>query len=111
MTYQLTAPNADTVSFIGSESDPAHRAWIIYGTAYTDDEALVPYAERQGYTVATVDGIPPVYAAAVARLDAYPTKYKNPLVDGADPDSRFIYDGPDGTPIDIRDVISGVTTI
>lgn len=111
-SYKLKAPNPDHVGFIGSESDPLRRTWIVFGVGYTDSPEVVEYARRIGYTVTGGPKPTDDYASAVANLEAFPKKmrrYGTP--DGADPDSAFRFTGLDGhTLIDVRDIIAGRPT-
>lgn len=105
---KITAPNTDGVSFIGGEFQQP-RVWVIFGTGYTTSDAVTAYAVRAGYATEEVGGIPDEYTAQVARLEAYPGRLGNGLVDGADPNAVFMRDGHDGNPVDIRDILTGTT--
>lgn len=108
-TYKLTAPN-DVTCVIGNRHTPA-PLWMILGRAYTDSEAVLAFAERQDYAVEEVPEVPGVYLEQAARLNAYPGKPQNLAQDGANPDQKYLFTGPDGhTQVDIRDIIHGRVT-
>lgn len=111
--YRMTAPDpaeAAVISMLGKgmPADPA-RVLLIFGVGYTDSEAAKSYATRKGYTVDKVDEIPTEYTEQCARLDAWPYHgiFTNPTIDGTDPNSKYYYPGPDGTTVDVRDILSG----
>lgn len=110
MIYKLTAPN-DITGFVGGHLEHDRRVRIILGVAYTGDQELARWAEARGYTTEIVDRVPDDYLDARARLEAWPTEISGFAADGADPDAKYRFTGPDGqTQIDIRDVINGVVT-
>ena len=109
MPYKLTAQN-DVTCVIGDRhsSDPL---WMILGRAYTTSEAVVAFAERQGYAVKEVPSIPAVYLEQAARLTAFGVRVNAGAADGADPEQKYRVTGPDGhTQVGIRDIISGRVT-
>lgn len=108
--YRLTAPN-DVTCVIGNRHTST-PLWMILGRAYTDSEAVLAFAERQGYDVSEVPEIPSFYLEQAARLNAYPGITVNAGgADGADADAKYMITGPDGhTQVDIRDIISGRVT-
>ncbi|WP_404475134.1 hypothetical protein [Microbacterium aerolatum] len=108
--YKLTVPN-DVTCVIGDRHSPT-PLWMISGRAYTNSEAVVAFADRQGYDVAEVPAIPAVYLEQAARLNAYPGVPMNAGAgDGANPEQKYLFTGPDGqTQVDIRDVIAGRVT-
>ncbi len=124
--YHLLTPNADHLGILGDRTHPTARCRIIFGVGYTEDSRLVDYARDHGWTVEEIDEVPEVFAAWVARLDAWPFgEITLAPHDVADPDPdhhlRFRNDhqvnthGPDvrfSTPthLDIRDVLSGALT-
>ena len=109
MPYKLTAPN-DVTCVIGDRhsSDPL---WMILGRAYTASDAVVAFAERQGYAVEEVPSIPGVYVEQSARLTAFGVRINTGAADGADPEQKYRVTGADGQmQVDLRDIINGRVT-
>lgn len=108
--HRIEAPtDATTLIGAGRHTDqPGTR--IILGIGYTDSPAVASWAAEHGYTIDIVDEIPGEYLEQVARLDAYPSELGSPIIDAADPESRYRLTSTDGhTTVDIRDIISGRT--
>ena len=106
--HRIEAPT-DATTLIGAgrhTEQPGTR--IILGIGYTNSPAVASWAAEHGYTVDVVDELPAEYLEQVARLDAYPSELGSPIIDAADPESRYRLTSTDGhTTVDIRDIISG----
>ena len=108
--HRIEAPSdATTVIGAGRHTDqPGTR--IVLGVGYTESPAVASWAAEHGYTVDVVDEIPAEYLEQVARLDAYPSELGSPIIDAADPESRYRLTSVDGhSTVDIRDIINGRT--
>lgn len=108
--HRIEAPtDATTLIGDGRHTDqPGTR--IVLGVGYTESPAVASWAAEHGYTVDVVDEIPAEYLEQVARLDAYPSELGSPIIDAADPDSRYRVTSVDGhSSVDIRDIINGRT--
>ena len=107
--YKLEAPQ-DSTSIIGDQHNPG-SVRIILGVGYTDRPTLAEWARDHGYTVTKVDETPAEHLQRLARLTAWPSPIVTGRADGADPDQKYRFTGPDGhTQYDIRDVLSGAVT-
>lgn len=108
--HRIEAPT-DATTLIGAGRHTDHPGTrIILGIGYTDSTAVASWAAEHGYAVDVVDEIPADYLEQVARLDAYPSELGSPIIDAADPDSRYRVTSVDGhTSVDIRDIINGRT--